>query len=41
MKALEHSVKEIFTSWAKADGLDWEEMVKGYKEEGRWNIEVY
>ncbi len=41
MKALEHSVKEIFTSWAKADGLDWEEMHKQFKEEGRWNIEVY
>jgi len=41
VKDLERGIEQILTGWAKEEGLDWEVLQKQYKDEGRWNIEVY
>jgi ferredoxin--NADP+ reductase len=41
MKGIELGAVEIFTQMAAAEGKDWAEIQKLFKEQGRWNIEVY
>ncbi|MDT8446719.1 MAG: ferredoxin--NADP(+) reductase [bacterium] len=41
LKGMEEGVDQVLSGWASAEGLDWEEMKKGFKDNGRWNVEVY
>ena len=41
IKALEKGIDDVFTKWAKNEGLDWLTIKDNLKKEGRWNSEVY
>lgn len=41
MKAMEQGVNDVFVRLAERDGKNWDEMKAVFKQEGRWNIEVY
>ncbi len=41
IKGMEEGIYDIFRKKATEDDIDWEDMMQRFKEEGRWNIEVY
>ena len=41
LKELETGIEEILNERARQDNLHWEELRNRFKEEGRWNVEVY
>lgn len=41
LKGVEDGINEVFEAQARGEGLDWNAMRDQFKEEGRWNIEVY
>ena len=41
MKNMEKSVDDVFAQRAAQEGLDWAAMKKEFRQNGRWNIEVY
>lgn len=41
LKGMEEGVYEIFQKLAENEGKNWDEMKQRFKDEGRWNVEVY
>lgn len=41
LKGMESGITDVFTQWAKEEGMDWEQMKTDLRKQGRYNIEVY
>ena len=41
MKSMGDSAQEVFRDIAEEHGADWDDLLKEYKAQGRWNVEVY
>jgi ferredoxin--NADP+ reductase len=41
LKGITQGMDEVFSDYAKAQGLNWNEMKKEFKAQKRWNVEVY
>ncbi len=41
LKGMEQGVDEVLGGLAQAEGEDWEAMKAAFKQQGRWNLEVY